>query len=112
MINGKIKSNDLVCITIRKPRKLKHHNKYWLALEAFVFQVGGSKNSWHRHFCKAFLKPDIRTLKSGKIVELDPSIAFESLDQIGFEEFYNDVEAWLNSEGYYIDELIATYKGA
>ena len=88
---GKLKSEQLLGVTVRQKRNLAHHNKYWALIDAV----------WEHQA----LYPTVTALSDGvKLacglteetlnpltmeVSLKPSsIAFDAMDQDDFEQFY------------------------
>ena len=93
---------------IKKDRNLKHHAKYWLLMDALAFHFGNTAELWHVHYKAKFLPLEEFLLPSGKKILYPSSIAFDKLDQLVFESYYNNIEMFLNENGYNIDELMSS----
>jgi hypothetical protein len=106
LVNGKIKKDDLVCIKITKPRKVKHNSKYWVLLDALSFHTGDSQTDLHEYFKKTFIITEKHYNKLGFEVEVYKSTSFENMDQIEFETYYNKIDNWLLEKGIIIEDLI------
>ncbi|MGI9490453.1 MAG: DUF1367 family protein [Geminicoccaceae bacterium] len=88
-----LEPSDIVTATVRKPRWPKHHRKYWVML-GLVHESSAVSDLYpttqHLHDAiKGALGywSEIR-LPDGSTYKKVDSIAFESMDQTAFEEFY------------------------
>jgi len=85
-----IPQGECVRVTIKRPRNLAHHKKFW-ALVAAVFPHQTTYPT--EEMLVAAMKVALGyaekiTLPDGKIILMPKSISFATLDQAGFEAFY------------------------
>lgn len=76
--------------TIRMPRNVKHHRKYWALLQAvFPHQTTWpTMKSFHRQIKKAMGFGEWVEAENGKKEFIEDSISFASMDQTEFEQLY------------------------
>lgn len=88
------KQGDIVRVQISKPRNPRHHAKYWAMLGIVhegtaVQDLYPTTDKLHQAIKGALgYYTDIK-LPDGKVFQVVDSIAFESMDQDEFQEFYN-----------------------
>ncbi len=97
--HAKVKLGDEVTLTLRRPRNLAHHKKFW-AIAQKVFE-----NQEHyltvEDVVTAFKFAISHTRKirtKHGIIEIPESIAFDKMDQTEFEAFYERFVKFLISE--------------
>ena len=90
----KVKEGDILSATIRRPRNPKHHAKWW-ALLSLIHESTEVQDRYPSvenlndaiklalGYCDQIILPD------GKCALKVKSIAFESMDQTAFEDFYS-----------------------
>ncbi len=88
------KQGDVVRVQISKPRNPKHHAKYWAMLNLVhegtaVQDLYPTTDKLHQAIKGALGYFSEVKLPDGKVFQVVDSIAFESLDQIAFQEFYD-----------------------
>ncbi len=88
------KPGDVVRIQVSKPRHPKHHRKYWAMLKIVhegtaVQDLYPTTDKLHQAIKGALGYYSEVRLPDGKVFQVVDSIAFESLDQIAFQEFYD-----------------------
>jgi hypothetical protein len=85
-----IKDDRWVLASIRNPRNVKHHRKYWALIQAvFPHQdTWPTLKSFQRQMKKALGHGEWVTSKDGRREFIEDSIGFASMDQTEFEEFY------------------------
>lgn len=103
----KLKDREYECKIIQS-RNIKHLGKYWMLLKALEFHFSNTDEGYHLFFKELFLPPIEFILKSGIIKKYPNSIAFDKMDQLAFNDYYQKIENWLIEKGYNIDELIET----
>ena len=89
----KYKNDDIVRVQISKPRNPKHHAKYWAMLKIVhegtaVQDLYPTTDHLHQAIKGALGYYSEVRLPDGKVFQVVDSIAFESMDQHAFEEFY------------------------
>ena len=101
------KDDEYYQVKITKPRNLKHHRKYWALMSALAFHFEGTAEQWHWSCKESFLVKETRINNiTGERVEHVPSTAFDKLDQLGFNKYYEQIERHLVNIGYDPEELI------
>ena len=90
----KYKHGDVLRVQVSKPRNPKHHAKYWAMLKLVhegtaVQDLYPTTDHLHQAIKGALGYYSEVRLPDGKVLQVVDSIAFESLDQIAFQEFYN-----------------------
>lgn len=84
----RIKVSDVVEITTKKPRNIRHHQKYWALCNLVAKQVD-SKSETISDLIKLKTGHANRVKTAdGTIYELPGSISFAAMDQTAFEQFY------------------------
>ena len=92
---GELSANAVLRCEITQPRNLKHHRKYWaLVHKLFPHQTAYATREDLHDALKigVGLFRMIRDPRTGKDVPRADSIAFDKLDQKGFEEVYARIE--------------------
>ncbi len=87
------KPGDVVRIQVSKPRHPGHHRKYWAMLKIVhegtaVQDLYPTTDKLHQAIKGALGYFNEVKLPDGKVFQVVDSIAFESMDQHAFEEFY------------------------
>ena len=87
------KYGDIVRVQITQPRNPKHHAKYWAMLKLIhegtaVQDLYPNTDKLHQAIKGALGYFSEVKLPDGKVFQIVDSIAFESMDQHAFEEFY------------------------
>ncbi len=90
------KIGDVIRVQVSKPRNPKHHAKYWALLKLVhdgtaVQDIYPTVNKLHHAIKGALGYFSEVKLPDGKIFHVVDSIAYESMDQQAFEEFYGKV---------------------
>ncbi len=93
---GGYKVGDIIRATIAKPRNPKHHAKYWALLKLVhdgtaVQDLYPTTDKLHQAIKGALGYFSEVKLPDGKVFHVVDSIAYESMDQQAFEEFYGKV---------------------
>jgi hypothetical protein len=104
----KLKKGNTYKIKVTKSRNVKHNAKYWVLLKALEFHFGNTDTAYHMYFKEMFLEPIVLKLKSGEIKKYPNSTAFDKMNQVEFDDYYNKVDNWLIEHGYEANELINT----
>ncbi len=90
------KAGDIVRVQISKPRNPKHHAKYWALLNLVhegtaVQDLYATTDKLHQAIKGALGYYSEVKLPDGTVFKVVDSIAYESMDQQAFEEFYGKV---------------------
>ena len=90
---SKIKPMEMIMVTWRRPRNLAHHRKYWAMLglvheSTAISDQFPTTQKLHDAIKGALGYYTTIKLPDGKVFHKLDSIAFESMDQSSFEQFY------------------------
>ena len=94
----KLPENSVVRAEIKRPRHPGHHRKYW-AMLGLVHEASNVSDLYptvkklHRAIKGALGYFEEVKLPDGKIFHVVDSIAFENMDQVAFEQFYDKAVA-------------------
>ncbi len=91
-----ISDSDIVRADIKRPRHPGHHRKYWALLKLVhdgtaVQDLYATTDKLHQAIKGALGYFSEVILPDGQVFKVVDSIAYESMDQQGFEEFYGKV---------------------
>jgi len=116
IIEKDLKIGEYYKISVSKGRSLKSLGFYWVLLKAFSYYRFHGDDNYDKYLHSVFKRSYFGTKEvinpiTKKIEQIDPSIAFDSIDEIKFKEYLTFVINKLKEFDVDADKLISDYKG-